>query len=299
MALSVIGHLWQRCIIAPKSNTRPSFLMLRRFHQSVSPRISMNDVYLKNVERNRKVISLLNTISDNPGARKKRHILGRGIGSGRGKTCTKGHKGRKVRQGGSVNLGFEGGQVPFYKRFRKHGFTNRAHKRVYSPVSLARLQFWIDTGRIDPNQKITMKTLIDSKCVGRLRKLQVGIKLVGDGADWWKQAVDIEVSQASSSAINAIKRTSGKITLVYYNKTGLRALLKPHKYYPNTKRRFPYLPPPPEHINKKLLHPMVQPSQFPQWIEEQALLAQQTQKSRSTASADDNNETQGDVNPEA
>lgn len=79
-----------------------------------------------------------------------------------------------------MKYGFEGGQTPFYKRMRKYGFTNKPHLREYAPLNLSRLQFWIDTGRIDASQKITMKTLLDSGCVGRLRKLQKGIKLLGD-----------------------------------------------------------------------------------------------------------------------
>lgn len=67
-----------------------------------------------------------------------------------------------------------------YKRMRKFGFTNKAHKIEYAPLNLSRLQFWIDTGRIDATQMITMKTLVDSGCVGRLRKLQRGVKLLGD-----------------------------------------------------------------------------------------------------------------------
>lgn len=63
---------------------------------------------------------------------------------------------------------------------RKFGFTNRAHKIEYAPLNLSRLQFWIDTGRIDATQKITIKTLLESGCVGRLRKLQKGIKLLGE-----------------------------------------------------------------------------------------------------------------------
>lgn len=67
-----------------------------------------------------------------------------------------------------------------YKRMRKFGFTNKPHKIEYAPLNLSRLQFWIDTGRIDATQKITMKTLVDSGCVGRIRKLQRGVKLLGD-----------------------------------------------------------------------------------------------------------------------
>lgn len=67
-----------------------------------------------------------------------------------------------------------------YKRMRKFGFTNKAHKIEYAPLNLSRLQFWIDTGRIDASQLITMKTLVDSGCIGRLRKLQRGVKILGD-----------------------------------------------------------------------------------------------------------------------
>lgn len=109
-----------------------------------------------------------------------------------------------------------------------------------------------------------MKTLIDSGCCGKLRKGQVGIKILGDGSEWWNTPVDIEVSQASSSAINAIKRTNGSIKLVYYNRLGLRALLKPEKF---VDRRLPYLPPPPDKINRKLINPMEQPQQYPEVIE--------------------------------
>lgn len=132
-------------------------------------------------------------------------------------------------------------------------------KRDYQPVSLARLQFWIDTGRIDPTQKITMKTLVDTGCCGRLRKGQVGIKLLGEGAEWFNTPIDIEISQASSSTINAIKRTGGDIKLVYYNRVGLRALLKPEKF---EGREIPYLARPKVKVNKKLVNPMEQPEQL-------------------------------------
>ena len=103
-----------------------------------------------------------------------------GKGTGRGKTATYGHKGRTARQGGEVAFGFEGGQTPFYKRMRKFGFTNRRNKIEYASVNLSRLQFWIDSGRIDASQTITIKTLLESGCVGKLRKLQQGIKILGE-----------------------------------------------------------------------------------------------------------------------
>lgn len=139
-------------------------------------------------------------------------------------------------------------------------------KRVYQPVPLARIQFWIDTGRIDPTQKITMKTLVDSGCAGRLRKGEVGIKVLGEGSEWWNASVDLEVSQASSSVINAINRTGGNIKLVYYNRVGLRALLHPEKF---VDRKIPYLTKPKAKVNKKLVNPMEQPEQLnPEYVNE-------------------------------
>jgi large subunit ribosomal protein L15 len=216
------------------------------------------------IQKNATAKIRLNQLADVPGSRKPKRRVGRGQGSGRGRRSGRGNKGQKARSGGGVRPGFEGGQTPLYKRIRKFGFKNARFKRKYAPLNLSRLQFWIDTGRIDPSKKITMKELIDSRCVGRLRKNQVGIKLLADGADWFQTPVNIEVSQASTRAIETIQRVGGTIKLVYYDRIGLRSLLKPHKF-----ARMPYLPPPPDHINRKLKHPMVQPDQHPEWIERQ------------------------------
>lgn len=121
-----------------------------------------------------------------------------------------------------------------------------------------------------------MYTLLDSGCVGNLRKTQKGIKITGDGAEWWNAKVDVEVSQISSSAEAAIRRTGGTINLVYYNRTGLRALLNPQKYGMNTpgKRDWPYFPPPrPRHL-RRLDNPFGQPIQHPLWEEKQQLVKQ-------------------------
>jgi hypothetical protein len=161
-------------------------------------------------------------------------------------------------------------------------------KRTYAPLNLARLQYWIDTGRIDPTQKITMRTLIQSGCVGKLRGLDQGIKILSDGHEWFNvPTLDIEVSQISKKALAAIEAKGGKVKLVYYNRTGMRALLHPERYADSDAevkkgdrlRYLPYLPPPPEHINKKLERPMVQPDQFPGWLKRQEQLkAQQVQQ---------------------
>jgi len=233
---------------------------------------SLSKIQADILRHNANIPARLGKLKPHPGSKKPERRIGRGIGSGRGKTSTKGHKGRTARQGGEVAFGFEGGQTPFYKRMRKFGFTNKYHQRKYSPVNLARLQFWIDTGRIDSTQTITMKTLLDSNCVGKLRRQQKGIKLLGEGGDWFKTPINIEVSQASESAMKAVQSAGGSVKLVYYNDTGLRAMLKPEKYYPHTDRPLPYLTIPRAKVNKRLLQPMEQPEQFPGWVEAQTAL---------------------------
>src|SRR5579875_1236647 len=99
----------------------------------------------------------LNELRDNPGARLKSKRLGRGIGSGKGKTSGKGVKGQKARTGVALN-GFEGGQLPIYRRLPKRGFTN-IFRKVYAPVNLGAVERAIETGRIDPAQPITEETL--------------------------------------------------------------------------------------------------------------------------------------------
>jgi large subunit ribosomal protein L15 len=83
--------------------------------------------------------------------------LGRGRSSGLGKTSGRGHKGDKARTGGGARTYFEGGQTNFFKRLRKFGFNNGKFRKTFEPLNLNKLQVWIDTGRIDPNKKITMK----------------------------------------------------------------------------------------------------------------------------------------------
>jgi len=170
---------------------------------------------------------LLNSLADNPGARKKARLLGRGVGSKRGKTCGYGHKGQHARGRGKVKAGFEGGQTPLYKRVRKYGFNNKIHARIYVPLNLSRLQYWIDTGRLDPSQKITMKTLREAGVVGQLTKAnQHGIKLLGEGADWFAAKVDIEVSKVSATARQAIERQGGAVKEVYFHHRQLRLALR-------------------------------------------------------------------------
>eukprot|EP00118_Oscarella_pearsei_P011853 m.82906 g.82906 ORF g.82906 m.82906 type:complete len:176 (+) comp36313_c0_seq9:1176-1703(+) len=119
----------------------------------------------------------LNNISDLPGAKKKGVRVGRGPGSGRGKTSGWGHKGQGQRHSGTKpRIGFEGGQTPFYLRVPKHGFRNK-FRREFEPLNLSKLQLWIDSGRIDPGQPMNMYTLQKSGIIGP--RISHGVKLLG------------------------------------------------------------------------------------------------------------------------
>jgi len=147
----------------------------------------------------------LNEIRDNPGSRLKSKRLGRGIGSGKGKTSGKGVKGQKAREGVALN-GFEGGQLPIYRRLPKRGFFNPARK-VYAPLNLGVLDAAIESGRIDGAQPITEEILIAAGLVqGKLH----GVRLLADGTI--SRAVTITVSGASAAANAAVEQAGGSVT---------------------------------------------------------------------------------------
>ena len=153
--------------------------------------------------------------------------MGRGEGSGRGKTAGRGQKGQKSRSGGGLPyVGFEGGATPFYKRIPKRGFTNN-FARPMEALNLEKLQDWIEQGRIDTARTITLKDIVDS---GLITRIKHGVKLLGRGSENFNRKIDIEVSQASQSAIEAVEKQGGQIKSVYHNRLALRALLKPHKF---------------------------------------------------------------------
>jgi large subunit ribosomal protein L15 len=148
----------------------------------------------------------LNEIRDNPGARLKSKRLGRGIGSGKGKTSGKGVKGQKAREGVSLN-GFEGGQLPIYRRLPKRGFTN-VNRKEYAPLNLGVLAAAIQDGKLDASQPIT-EALLAAAGVVRVNKVD-GVRLLAKGSI--AQAVTIEVSGASAAAVAAIEQAGGKVT---------------------------------------------------------------------------------------
>ncbi|RDD46357.1 39S ribosomal protein L15, mitochondrial [Trichoplax sp. H2] len=169
----------------------------------------------------------LNNIRDIPGARKAAVRVGRGPGSGRGKTCGHGHKGQGQRNPSKPRLGFEGGQTPFYLRIPEHGFKNKFRKE-YELVDLGKLQLMIDQGRINPKSPIDMKVLRDSGAVSK--KITHGVKLLAKNSDKFNSKLDIEVSRATPLAISMIEQAGGKVTCAHYNKLGLRYLLKPERF---------------------------------------------------------------------
>ncbi|MCW3472995.1 50S ribosomal protein L15 [Limobrevibacterium gyesilva] len=148
----------------------------------------------------------LNDLRDNAGSRLKSKRLGRGIGSGKGKTSGKGVKGQKAREGVALN-GFEGGQLPIYRRLPKRGFTNLFRKE-YAPVNLGALAKAIEAGRIDAAQPITEDTL---RAAGLVRGGKVsGVRLLAMGE--LSRAVTITVSGASAAAIAAVQQAGGTVT---------------------------------------------------------------------------------------
>jgi large subunit ribosomal protein L15 len=148
----------------------------------------------------------LNQLSDNSGATHSRKRLGRGTGSGLGKTAGKGHKGAKARSGVAIK-GFEGGQMPVYRRMPKRGFKN-IFRRNFVEVTLARLQRAIDAGKLDAKKPIDGAVLREA---GLFKQLHDGVRLLGGGELTAK--VEITVAGATKSAIAAVEKAGGKITV--------------------------------------------------------------------------------------
>ena len=149
----------------------------------------------------------LNEISDNPGATKNRKRVGRGIGSGTGKTSGSGHKGQKARSGVSIN-GFEGGQMPIHRRLPKRGFTNIFRKQ-YVEVNLGRLQAAIDAGKLDAKKLVDSAALLGA---GVISKPRDGVRILGKG-ELTSKKLEIHAAGASKAAIVAVEAGGGKIVL--------------------------------------------------------------------------------------
>lgn len=148
----------------------------------------------------------LNELRDNKGATKSKKRVGRGPGSGTGKTGGRGIKGQKSRSGVSIN-GYEGGQMPLYQRLPKRGFNNINAKR-HAVINLGILQKFIDEKKIDAKKPITEESLVES---GLVRRVRDGVRLLGKGE--LSAKIDLTVSGASKSAIAAVEKAGGKVTV--------------------------------------------------------------------------------------
>jgi large subunit ribosomal protein L15 len=149
----------------------------------------------------------LNGISDNPGSSKERMRVGRGIGSGKGKTGGRGVKGQKARTGVAIK-GFEGGQMPLHRRLPKRGFWN-PFSTNYNEVNLGRIQQAVEAGKLDAKATVTLESLL---AAGVLTKARDGVKILGQGELTAK--LTFEVAAASKSAVAAIEKVGGAITLL-------------------------------------------------------------------------------------
>jgi large subunit ribosomal protein L15 len=149
----------------------------------------------------------LNELSDLVGAKKNRKRVGRGIGSGTGKTSGRGVKGQKSRSGVAIK-GFEGGQMPLHRRLPKRGFNNLFSKK-YNVFNLDRIQYFIDNGKIDAKQIINIDTLLEAKLIKSERD---GLKILGRGKLTSK--VELEVSGASEKAVKLVEKAGGKVTVL-------------------------------------------------------------------------------------
>ena len=149
----------------------------------------------------------LNELSDNKGARKKRTRIGRGIGSGKGKTGGRGVKGQKSRSGVSGIRAYEGGQMPLYMRLPKRGF-NKHNAAKYAEVNVGRLQAAIDAGKLDAGKTIDAAALVEA---GVVRRARDGVRLLGVGE--LKSKVTIEVVHASAGAKAAVEKAGGAVTV--------------------------------------------------------------------------------------
>ena len=149
----------------------------------------------------------LNDITDNPGSSKSRMRVGRGIGSGKGKTGGRGVKGQKARAGVAVK-GFEGGQMPLHRRLPKRGFHN-PFPTDYNEVNLGRIQQAVEAGKLDAQAVVTQDALL---AAGVIAKPRDGVKILGQGALTAK--LSFEVAAASKGAIAAIEGAGGKVTLL-------------------------------------------------------------------------------------
>lgn len=156
----------------------------------------------------------LNDLRDKPGATKARIRVGRGIGSGKGKTAGRGVKGQKARSGVAIN-GFEGGQMPIHMRLPKRGF-NKPNRLIFSHINLDRVQEVLDNGKLNAGEVVDAAALIAS---GALRRERDGVRLLSRGA--LTKPVQFRVMGASKAAIKAVEAAGGSVKILAERKDRL------------------------------------------------------------------------------
>ena len=149
----------------------------------------------------------LNELSDNKGARKNRMRVGRGIGSGKGKTAGRGVKGQKARSGVTGIRSYEGGQMPLYMRLPKRGF-NKPNREAFVELNVGRLQTAIDAGKLDGAKTIDAAALVEA---GVIRRTKSGVRLLGTGE--LKSKVTLVVAYATAGAKAAVEKAGGSVTV--------------------------------------------------------------------------------------
>src|SRR5256886_2779249 len=150
----------------------------------------------------------LHELADRPGARKKRLRIGRGIGSGIGKTGGRGGKGQTARSGVRIK-GFEGGQMPLHRRLPKRGFRNTAFARRLNEVNLGKIQAAIDAGKLDAGATVDAAALVKA---GIIRRAKDGVRLLGSGEI--KAKIAFSVWGASRSAVAAVEKAGGSVAIL-------------------------------------------------------------------------------------
>src|SRR3954462_7518484 len=150
----------------------------------------------------------LNQIADNPGSRKNRMRIGRGIGSGMGKTGGRGGKGQTARTGVRIK-GFEGGQMPLHRRLPKRGFRNMPFALKLNEINLDKVQAAIDAGKLDAKTAIDAEAMVKA---GLMRRAHDGVKLLGNGE--FKAKAEFSVWRASKSAVEAIEKAGGSVKIL-------------------------------------------------------------------------------------
>lgn len=151
----------------------------------------------------------LNQLSDNQGATKSKIRVGRGIGSGKGKTSGRGVKGQKARKSGNVRAGFEGGQNPLYRRLPMRGFNNANFTTEYCVVNVGLLQKLVDDGKIAAGSTVTIESIVSA---GLTKKAKDGLKVLGTGE--LKTKLTITAAAASASAVEKVKKAGGNLSLI-------------------------------------------------------------------------------------